>query len=136
MEPIALIHTRWQVAQSRPASQNLPKSMAAQPHGRKESTAYNRVAATASIYLTEYTSLTPELPGYVKVSHTAVPSDLEQFSLIPLLFPTNDTSYYSGDSRPVFRSKPGHPCYLKGIENLFKWHFNCSQRNAIFVVEI
>jgi len=32
------IHTHWQVAQSRPISQNLPKSMAAQPHGRKEST--------------------------------------------------------------------------------------------------
>ena len=30
------IHTHWQVAQSRPASQNLPKSMAAQTHGRTE----------------------------------------------------------------------------------------------------
>ena len=32
------IHTHWQVAQSLPASQNLPKSMAAPPQGRKEST--------------------------------------------------------------------------------------------------
>jgi len=29
MKPAARIHTHWQVAQSRPASQNLPKSMAA-----------------------------------------------------------------------------------------------------------
>ena len=36
--PTLRIHTHWQVAQSRPASQNLPKSMAAQPHRRKEST--------------------------------------------------------------------------------------------------
>ncbi len=31
-------HTHWQVAQSLPASQNLPKSMAAPTHGRKKST--------------------------------------------------------------------------------------------------
>ena len=36
--PTLSIHTHWQVALSRPASQNLPKSMAAQPHRRKEST--------------------------------------------------------------------------------------------------
>lgn len=36
--PTLRIHTHWQVAQSPPASQNLPKSMAAQPHERKEST--------------------------------------------------------------------------------------------------
>jgi hypothetical protein len=36
--PTLRIHTHWQVAQRLPASQNLPKSMAAQPHGRKEST--------------------------------------------------------------------------------------------------
>ena len=32
------IHTHWQVAQNRPSSQKLPKSMAAPTHGRKEST--------------------------------------------------------------------------------------------------
>ena len=36
--PTLRIHTHWQVAQNLPTSQNLPKSMAAQPHGRKEST--------------------------------------------------------------------------------------------------
>ncbi len=36
--PTLGIHTHWQVAQSRPESQNLPKSMAAPPLGRKEST--------------------------------------------------------------------------------------------------
>ena len=36
--PSLRIHTHWQVAQSRPANQNLPKSMAAPTHGRKEST--------------------------------------------------------------------------------------------------
>jgi len=36
--PTLRIHTHWQVAQSSRTSQNLPKSMAAQPHGRKEST--------------------------------------------------------------------------------------------------
>ena len=36
--PTLCIHTHWQVAQSLLANQNLPKSMAAQPHGRKEST--------------------------------------------------------------------------------------------------
>jgi len=34
--PTLRIHTHWQVAQSLPASQNLPKSMAAQTHGLKE----------------------------------------------------------------------------------------------------
>ncbi len=34
--PTLRIHTHWQVAQSRPASQNLPKSMAAPTHGRTE----------------------------------------------------------------------------------------------------
>jgi hypothetical protein len=34
--PTLRIHTHWQVAQSRPASQNLPKSMAALPHGQKK----------------------------------------------------------------------------------------------------
>ena len=34
--PTLRIHTHWQVAQSRPASQNLPKSMAAPTHGQKE----------------------------------------------------------------------------------------------------
>lgn len=58
--------------------------------------AANRVANSPSIYLTAYTSHTPELPEYVSVSHTAVHSDLEQFSLIPPITPTNDTSYYSG----------------------------------------
>src|SRR5690554_4255530 len=38
MNPSLRIHTHWQVAQSSRTSQNLPKSMAAQPHGRKEST--------------------------------------------------------------------------------------------------
>lgn len=38
MNPTLRIHTHWQVAQSSRTSQNLPKSMAAQPHGRKEST--------------------------------------------------------------------------------------------------
>jgi len=37
-KPTLSIHTHWQVTQSRPASQNLPKSMAAPTHGRKEST--------------------------------------------------------------------------------------------------
>ena len=37
MNPTLRIHTHWQVAQSRPANQNLPKSMAAQTHGRQES---------------------------------------------------------------------------------------------------
>lgn len=37
-KPAARIHTHWQVAQSQPTSQNLPKSMAAPTHGRKEST--------------------------------------------------------------------------------------------------
>lgn len=36
--PTLRIHTHWQVAQSRPSSQNLPKSMAAPTHRRKEST--------------------------------------------------------------------------------------------------
>jgi hypothetical protein len=36
--PTLRIHIHWQVAQSLPASQNLPKSMAALTHGRKEST--------------------------------------------------------------------------------------------------
>lgn len=34
--PTHSIHTHWQVAQSLPTSQNLPKSMAAPTHGRKE----------------------------------------------------------------------------------------------------
>jgi hypothetical protein len=38
MKPAACIHTHWQVPQSLPTSQNLPKSMAAPTHGRKEST--------------------------------------------------------------------------------------------------
>lgn len=38
MKPAHNINTHWQVAQSLPASQNLPKSMAAPTHGRKEST--------------------------------------------------------------------------------------------------
>lgn len=38
MNPALRIHTHWQVAQSSRASLNLPKSMAAQTHGRKEST--------------------------------------------------------------------------------------------------
>jgi len=36
--PTHSIHTHWQVAQSRPTSQNLPKSMAAPTHGRRKST--------------------------------------------------------------------------------------------------
>jgi hypothetical protein len=36
--PPLRIHTHWQVAQSLNSSQNLPKSMAAPTHGRKEST--------------------------------------------------------------------------------------------------
>jgi len=35
-KPTLSIHTHWQVAQSRPSRQNLPKSMAASTHGRKE----------------------------------------------------------------------------------------------------
>jgi hypothetical protein len=38
-KPILRIHTHWQVAQSHPAIQNLPKSMAAPTHGRQESAA-------------------------------------------------------------------------------------------------
>jgi hypothetical protein len=38
MKPTLRIHTHWQVAQSSHTSQNLPKSMAAPTHGRKEST--------------------------------------------------------------------------------------------------
>ena len=38
MKPAHSIHTHWQVAQSLPASQNLPKSMVPPTHGRKEST--------------------------------------------------------------------------------------------------
>ncbi len=38
MNPTLRIHTHWQVAQSSRTSQNLPKSMAAPTHGRKEST--------------------------------------------------------------------------------------------------
>ena len=38
MNPTLRIHTHWQVAQSSRKSQNLPKSMAAPTHGRKEST--------------------------------------------------------------------------------------------------
>lgn len=34
--PTLRIHTHWQVTQSLPASQNLPKSMAAPTHGRTE----------------------------------------------------------------------------------------------------
>jgi hypothetical protein len=37
--PTLRIHTHWQVAQSHPANQNLPKSMAAPTHGRQESAA-------------------------------------------------------------------------------------------------
>ena len=36
--PTLRIHTHWQVAQSSRTSQNLPKSMVAPTHGRKEST--------------------------------------------------------------------------------------------------
>ena len=36
--PSLRIHTHWQVPQSNHTCQNLPKSMAAQTHGRKEST--------------------------------------------------------------------------------------------------
>ena len=36
--PTLRIHTHWQVAPSSRTSQNLPKSMAAPTHGRKEST--------------------------------------------------------------------------------------------------
>ena len=38
MKPTLRIHTHWHVAQSSRTSQNLPKSMAAPTHGRKEST--------------------------------------------------------------------------------------------------
>ncbi len=38
-KPTLRIHTHWQVAQSHPALQNLPKSMAAPTHGRQESAA-------------------------------------------------------------------------------------------------
>lgn len=38
-KPTLRIHTHWQVAQSNPAIQNLPKSMAAPTHGRQESAA-------------------------------------------------------------------------------------------------
>jgi hypothetical protein len=38
-KPSLHIHTHWQVAQSHPAIQNLPKSMAAPTHGRQESAA-------------------------------------------------------------------------------------------------
>lgn len=38
-KPTLRIHTHWQVAQSHPAIQNLPKSMAAPTHGRQESAA-------------------------------------------------------------------------------------------------
>ncbi|WP_442794455.1 hypothetical protein [Pelobium manganitolerans] len=41
--PTLRIHTHWQVAQSLPASQNLPKSMAAQTHGRKKARLPNSV---------------------------------------------------------------------------------------------
>lgn len=34
--PTLHIHTHWQVAQCRPTSQNLPKSMAVPSHGQKE----------------------------------------------------------------------------------------------------
>lgn len=34
--PTLRIHTHWQVTQSLPASQNLPKSMDAPTHGRTE----------------------------------------------------------------------------------------------------
>jgi len=36
-------HTHWQVAQSRPSSQNLPKSMAAPTLTEKKARAYNKV---------------------------------------------------------------------------------------------
>jgi len=36
--PALSIYTHWQVAQSLPARQNLPKSMAALTHGRRKST--------------------------------------------------------------------------------------------------
>ena len=42
--PTHNIHTHWQVAQSSRTSQNLPKSMAAQPHGRKESTGIQQLS--------------------------------------------------------------------------------------------
>lgn len=38
MKSTLRIRTHWQVAQSHRTSQNLPKSMAAPTHGRKEST--------------------------------------------------------------------------------------------------
>ena len=41
--PTHNIHTHWQVAQSRPASQNLPKSMYAPTHGRKKARLPNSV---------------------------------------------------------------------------------------------
>lgn len=38
IQPTLRIHTHWQVAQIRPTSQNLPKSMATPTHGRRKST--------------------------------------------------------------------------------------------------
>jgi len=38
-KPTLRIHTHWQVVQSHPAIQNLPKSMAAPTHGKQESAA-------------------------------------------------------------------------------------------------
>ena len=38
-KPTLRIHTHWQVTQSHPAIQNLPKSMAAPTHGIQESAA-------------------------------------------------------------------------------------------------
>ena len=45
--PTPRIHTHWQVAQSRPASQNLPKSMAAPTHGQKEKIKHGHTTTVA-----------------------------------------------------------------------------------------
>lgn len=60
--PTLRIHTLWQVAQSSRTSQNLPKSMVAPTHGRKESTGIQHciraiageVVKSKSVYLISF----------------------------------------------------------------------------------
>jgi hypothetical protein len=56
-KPTLRIHTHWQVAQSHPAIQNLPKSMAAPTHGRQKSAANleeNKTDGNERQYTTSY----------------------------------------------------------------------------------
>jgi hypothetical protein len=77
---------------TKPPMQIYDRILRKQNNYLKKARTTNRVDTSASNYLTAGTSLTPELPKYVQVSHTAVHSDLGQFPLIPPLSHTVMTS--------------------------------------------